>query len=41
LGTAEAKTEALSPKLAPQLREEFAPTYAYLQDLGLEVYADK
>ena len=40
LGTAGAKTEALSPELAPRLRKEFAPTYAYLQDLGLEVYAD-
>jgi hypothetical protein len=41
LGTAGAKTEALSPELALRLREEFAPTYAYLQDLGLEEYTDE
>ncbi|WP_263785475.1 sulfotransferase family protein [Salinibacter grassmerensis] len=39
LGKASAKTEALSPEMEAQLREEFAPTYTYLHDLGLEVYA--
>lgn len=39
LGKAGAKTEALSPEMEARLREEFAPTYAYLHDLGFEVYA--
>ena len=38
LGTAGTKAEALSPELEARLREEFTPTYAYLQDLGFEVY---
>ena len=38
LGTAGAKTEALSPELESRLREEFAPTYAYLRELGFDVY---
>lgn len=38
LGTAGATTEALSPEMEAHLREEFAPTYAYLQNLGFEVY---
>ncbi len=41
LGTAGARTEALSPKMETRLRDEFAPTYAYLEELGFEVYADK
>jgi len=40
LGKAGAKTEALSPEMKARLREEFAPTYAYLRDLGFEVYAE-
>ena len=38
LGTAGTKAEALSPELEARLREEFTPTYAYLRDLGFEVY---
>jgi hypothetical protein len=38
LGRAGAKTEALSPEMETRLQEEFAPTYAYLRDLGFEVY---
>ena len=38
LGTAGAKTETLSPKLEARLQEEFASTYAYLRELGFEVY---
>jgi len=38
LGTARAKTEALSPEMEARLQKEFAPTYAYLQNLGFEVY---
>ncbi|WP_103028894.1 sulfotransferase family protein [Salinibacter altiplanensis] len=38
LGTAGAKTEVLAPEVKEQLQEEFAPTYAYLRDLGFEVY---
>lgn len=38
LGTAEAKTDLLSPELESRLRDEFAPTYAYLKQLGFEVY---
>jgi len=38
LGTAGTKTEVLSPKLEARIREEFAPTYAYLRTLGFEVY---
>jgi len=38
LGRAGANSEALSPEMKARLREEFAPTYAYLQDLGFEVY---
>lgn len=38
LGTAGAKDEALSSKMELRLREEFAPTYAYLRELGFEVY---
>lgn len=38
LGTAE--TEDLSPELRDRLRGEFAPTYAYLQELGFEVYEE-
>jgi len=32
LGTA--KKETLSPELMQQLQTEFAPTYAYLEELG-------
>lgn len=38
LGTAGAKTEVLSADMEARLREEFAPTYAYLKHLGFEVY---
>ena len=38
LGTAGAKTEVLSPEMEARLRKEFAPTYAYLQELGFDVY---
>lgn len=38
LGTAGAKTEALSPEMKARLQEEFVPTYAYLRELGFEVY---
>ncbi|MCS3631968.1 hypothetical protein GGP55_002579 [Salinibacter ruber] len=40
LGKAGAKSEALSPEMEARLRDEFAPTYAYLHDLGFEVYAE-
>ena len=40
LGKAGAKSEALSPEMEARLRDEFAPTYAYLRDLGFEVYAE-
>lgn len=40
LGTAGAKTEVLSSEMEARLRTEFAPTYAYLRDLGLTVYDD-
>ncbi|MFB6098211.1 MAG: sulfotransferase [Salinibacter sp.] len=40
LGRAGAKTEALSPEMETRLQEEFAPTYAYLRELGFEVYDD-
>ena len=38
LGTAGAKTDALSPAMKARLQEEFAPTYDYLRELGFEVY---
>ncbi len=38
LGTAGAASTPLSPDLETRLREEFAPTYAYLRDLGFDVY---
>jgi len=38
LGTAGAKTEVLSPEMETHLRDEFAPTYAYLRALGFEWY---
>ena len=38
LGTAGAKTDALSPAMKAHLQEEFAPTYDYLRELGFEVY---
>lgn len=38
LGTAEAKTEILSPEVEARLDEEFAPTYDYLRDLGFDLY---
>ena len=38
LGTAGAKTEVLSSEMEARLRDEFAPTYNYLQELGFEVY---
>lgn len=41
LGTAGAKTEVLSPEMETRLHEEFAPTYAYLRDLGFEVYDER
>ncbi|MCS3641345.1 sulfotransferase family protein [Salinibacter ruber] len=40
LGKAGAKSEALPPEMEARLRDEFAPTYAYLRDLGFEVYAE-
>jgi len=38
LGTAGSKADVLTPDLEKRLRDEFAPTYAYLHDLGMEVY---
>ncbi|MEF8816586.1 MAG: sulfotransferase [Salinibacter sp.] len=38
LGTAGSKTDLLPPDLETRLRDEFAPTYAYLQTLGFDVY---
>jgi len=38
LGTAGAKADMLTPGLAERLQNEFAPTYAYLHDLGMEEY---
>lgn len=38
LGTAGAKMEALSPEMEARLHKEFATTYAYLRELGFEVY---
>ncbi|WP_263809115.1 sulfotransferase family protein [Salinibacter sp.] len=38
LGTAGAKADMLTPGLEERLLDEFAPTYAYLHDLGMEVY---
>ena len=38
LGTAGSKGKVLSQDLQEDLREEFAPTYAYLRELGFEVY---
>jgi len=38
LGTAGSKGKVLPQDLQEDLREEFAPTYAYLRELGFEVY---
>jgi hypothetical protein len=39
LGTAE--KGPLPPAVRAELREEFAPTYAYLESLGFDAYADE
>jgi hypothetical protein len=41
LGTAGADATHLPPELDARLREEFAPTYAYLRELGFEVYGSQ
>ena len=38
LGRAKDKSEVLSPEMEERLKEELAPTYAYLRSLGFEVY---
>ena len=38
LGQAGDKSEVLSPDVEERLQAEFAPTYAYLRDLGFDVY---